>query len=317
MVLTVQAVSGDILLDGVAARVNDRTITVADVLTAMEPVRRKLLDNFEGEALMERLDAAYDSALTLLVDRALILEAYEAQEQKIPEWAVDNRVNEILHDVFNDDREALLASLTRENLTFEEWREEVREHMVVAAMRAANVDQKVQVPPLAVRRAYEAGKDGFRTPERVKLRMIVLKKAGDPKAAEAKRQQAEALRRKLVEGQDFAMLARQVSEGSQASAGGDWGWIEPAKMLRRELAEAALELEPSSVSRVIETDEEIYILKSEGRKEASVTPFDEVRQQIEKRLRAQQKERLYDAWIEQLSGGARIERVDRDPFPSP
>jgi len=314
LVLVPCVVGADTLIDGVAAQVNEHSITIGEVLTAMDPVRRKLAETVEGEELARRLRKAYGNALTMLIDRRVILVAYEEQQQKLPEWAIDNRVKEIISDLFDGDRKALLESLAKENLTFEEWREEVSDHMAVASLRAFNVDQRVQIAPSALSRAYRERVEQFRTPERVKLRMIVFKKPASKQEASEKRRLAEDVRNKLAQGQDFALLAKTLSEGSQASSGGDWGWIEPEKILRPELAKAALSLAPSEVSEVIETADEIYILKSEGRKESSVTPFADVRQELEQDLRRAERERLYSNWIGRLKERACVTVFDRDPF---
>ena len=51
---------------------------------------------------------------------------------------------------------------------------------------------------------------------------------------------------------------------------------------------------------MIDTGDELYILRLEGRKEASVTPFEQVAKEIEDDLKKQENERLYTAWIARL-----------------
>ncbi|MDP6848894.1 MAG: peptidylprolyl isomerase, partial [Kiritimatiellia bacterium] len=100
-------------------------------------------------------------------------------------------------------------------------------------------------------------------------------------------------------GEDFAKVAVEVSKGTHAADGGDWGWVKP-EFLRSVLADATRELKPGKVSELIDTEEEIYILKVEERKEASVTPFGEVQSEIESELRRAEGVRLQSVWIESL-----------------
>jgi peptidyl-prolyl cis-trans isomerase SurA len=226
---------------------------------------------------------------------------------------VDQRVEEIVEDMFGGDRNALLEALARDRLTYEAWRETMRDQLVVGSMRSANVDQLVHVAPGAVRAHYEAHPDDYQRPAKVKLRMVVL---GKPSAGEVARvrQEAEALCRRAREGEDMAVLARAHSEGTHARDGGDWGWIEPAQALRRELARAIAALATGAVSDVIETPEQFYILKVEARREASVAPFEDVQPEIERRMRREENERRMRVWLDRLRDRAYVQTFHVDPF---
>jgi len=302
-------------LDGVAAHVNEHVITVGDVLAALQAVIVQLRDTYRGNELREKLQTAYGDALEALVARRLILDAYEKQKKmRIPDWVVDNRVEEIVHSRFEGDRSALIAALSKEQIDYEEWREEIREHIVVSSMRGLMVERELRVSPALVRQTYEKNLDTYRRPRQVRVRMIVLKKEGEPEAVAAKRELAARLRRDLLAGRDFSGLAVAHSEGIHASKGGDWGWIEPAKTLRKELADAVNALKTGEIGDVIETPDELYILRVEGRKDASVAPFAEVQPKIERELRRKEGERLYGEWIERLRKQAYVKVFDIDPF---
>jgi peptidyl-prolyl cis-trans isomerase SurA len=233
----------------------------------------------------------------------------------IPDWVVDQRIEETIHNRFNGDRSALLEAMSREHLTYDEWRQQVANGVIVSAMRSENVDRHVQVSPLAVRRRYERDRDKYRRPATVNLRMISLRKGRSSEETALKREAAQDARRRLLAGEDFGVLARDLSEGLHAERGGDWGWTEPGD-LRSELARAQASVETGEISEIIETEDEFYILKIEGRKEESITPFDEVQPQIEEELRRRRAEVLYKEWIERLKRDAYVKVFDMDPFPS-
>ncbi len=302
-----------VLLDGVAAHVDRHAITVGEVLTVMEPVRRQLVTAHTGRDLRERLRQAYDEALQALIERRLVLDAYAAGPGRIPGWAVDRRAREALDESFEGDRAALLDALAREHLTYAEWRQRLEQQIVFSSMRTTSVEQHVTITPDAVARYYEDHRDTFRTPERVHVRLIMLRRTGA--APLATRADAEALAARLAAGEDFATLARERSSGVHAAAGGDWGWVEPA-VLRPELAGALEGLTPGEVSPVIETAGEYYLLKLEGRQAATVQPFLEAQADIERRLRIARVQELYDAWITRLRADAAVQVVDngRAPF---
>jgi peptidyl-prolyl cis-trans isomerase SurA len=294
-------------VDGVAAYVNKNTITIADVMAAIEPVRRQLIATCKGDELKAKLRTAFDDGRQSLIEKRLILDAYAKQEARVPEWAIDQRVEELITDMFKGDRSNLMAELAKEQLTYEEWRNEVRDHMVVASMRAANVEQNVKVAPGAVRAYYEAHLSDYQTPAKVKLRMIVIKKGDTAGQDEAKRRLAVDLRDQARKGADFGALAKRSSEGSHAEEGGDWGWVQPEKDLRAELARAIQPLKPGETSDVVEISGDFYILKIESRAPSAVAPFEQVQPQVERQLRQQEGERLYHAWIQRLKANAYVQ----------
>ncbi len=298
-------------VDGVAAYVNEHVITLSDVMVLIEPVRRQLMQKYRGEALQERLDEAFDRALSTLVDRFLVLDAYEKQGGRLPDWVVDQRAEEMIDDMFDGDREVLMRALQAEKMTYEEWRETIERQMIVQSMRSANVDQYVQITPGRVRSYYEGHADEFRQPAQVHVRMIVLTPEQVAEHQDRK-DRADELIKRARGGEDFGNLATQFSGGSQAKAGGDWGWIDPALELRGELAQLVESTETGRVSDAIQIADNLYIIKVEGRREATIAPLNEVYTQIERDLRQKEIQSGYAIWVARLREDAFVKIVSPD-----
>lgn len=313
LLIAVPLHGAQVLLDGVAAYVNNAVITVSEVNAAMEMQKQQLEVRFSGDELKARLAKGYGDTLNLLIDRRLILNAYEKQKLKIPESAVERRVNEIINERFDNDRALLLRELAQDRMTYDEWRAKVREQMIFGAMRHEFVDKYVNVSPVAARKFYDANQDRFRTAGKAHLRMIVIEKGGSAESAAAKRAVAEDAMKRLRAGEDFAAVAKAVSEDSKAAEGGDWGWVEP-KLLQSKLAELAQRLQPRQFAGPVETDKTFYILLCEGVQNAAVAPFDEVRASIERDLGDEEAKRLYKAWIGRLRAEAYINIKSEIPF---
>jgi peptidyl-prolyl cis-trans isomerase SurA len=302
-----------VLLDGVAAYVNEQAVTVGEVLAALEPVRRQLAGRFSGEELQAKLRKAYGDTLNSLVEQRLILDAYERQPMKLPEWAPDQRVDQIIHEKFDGDRSALLQQLAAEGLTFDEWRKEVENYLVTGVMRREHVEQYVHVAPSAVEAQYAADVDRYTIPAKAKLRMILVEKDAASEDHRERRERAEAALARLQAGADFVDVAREVSADSRAAEGGDWGWVE-LSMLRLEVAHAVRDLEAGETTPLIETQDGFYIVKCEGRQQQRARPFEEVRSSIERDLERAESERLYEAWISRLKSQASVRILAVDPF---
>jgi len=286
-------------IDGYAATVNNQVITVGEVLAFVQPVRMQLETTYEGKELKEKLQEAYESALESLIERALIIEEFKAAGGQLPDRLIDDQISIFIKGQFKGDRAAFLEALAEERMTLDEWREQTRERLYVTIMRRKEVTDKVVISPAQIRDVYEANIDKYRIPEQVHMRMLVLHRGDTHEDQTVKREEAEQIRDKLLDGEDFIELTKENSEGIKASQGGDFGWIEP-ESLRPELATVAHTLDVGRISEIIETEDEIYIIKIEGRKSESITPFDEVSGEIEKELRDEAEERLYVNWIKRL-----------------
>lgn len=299
--------SNRIPMDGYAATVNGRVINVRETLNAMQPLERRLQQSFKGEDLAVRVEEAFTNTLEALIERELIVDAFHRMQGTIPDNVVQNRMNEIERTRFNGSRANLLKALEAEALTMDEWRESLRETMIVAFMRNREVEDKVMVSPQAVRDAYELNIENYRLPPQVELRMIALNRGQTEEEQAVKMKHADEIRRRLLDGHDFADMARRMSEGAKADVGGYWGWIDPDSR-RQELAEAIRALEPGSISPIVTAGEMLYIIKVEGRRAAAQLPFEEVQDKIYDELRRNQSIQLYNAWIQRLKNNAYIRR---------
>lgn len=295
-------------VEGCAAQVNDRMITVTEVRAAMLPIERRLRETSQGVELDSQLAETYNKTLEALIERELILDAFQQQKGlSVPDKLVQSRTEEIVRTKFGNNRAAFRKALDEDGLTLAEWQDNLKKSMIVAFLREQEVDRKVSVSPQAVREAYEKASETFRTPAQVHLHLIMINAGQTDEEKALKRKFADEVRRRLKAGESFGELARQVSEGARAQDGGDWGWIDPASR-RPELAAAIRALKPGEISEVIPAGEELYILKVEGQRDATVVPLEKVQDTLRIELEKQESKRLYDAWMARLKQKAFIKK---------
>lgn len=177
---------------------------------------------------------------------------------------------------------------------------------------------------------YDEHRERFALPRTVEARHILLRlEAGaGAEAVEATRARLAELRRRILEGADFAALAREVSEDPGSR---DQGGLLPA--FRREdvvspFAEAAFGLAPGEVSEPVRTPFGWHLIRVERVNPERTRPFAEVREEIAERLRRErartlaydQAEALYDAALAagdlaRAAAELRLETVTTDFFP--
>jgi len=284
-------------IDGYAAIVNDKVITVGKVMEAILPDEERLRMSYSGRELAQKRAEAFSNGVQRLVEQQLIVEEFKKNGGVYPERLVNDRVNEIIRDRFHNNRAEFLAALAEQHLTLEEWTEGIRDRLIVSGLRREEVGDRIRVTPADVREAYEKQKAArFVSKEKVRLRVIAMRKGAD---AESTRQDAIVLRGRIIGGADFSELARQYSTGMKSAEGGDLGWMDTAD-LRKEMQDAVSKLKPGDVSDVVDSGDDYFILKLEERQASETVPFEDARPKIEEELKQAEAERLYSAWMERL-----------------
>ncbi len=299
------AVAEPMIVDAVAADVGGRHITVAEV---MEAARDSISAEgaISATALAEKLPGAYADALTNLVTRQLILIKYDQAKQKLPNWMLNRRVEAIIDEHFGGDRSLLVSMLAQRGLSYEKWRKKIEEDSIITAMRSQFVDQGIVVKPEDILAVYERDYANRKLPGPVRAALILLR-PDEGQSPEAAVSNAVVLAKDLQSGKDFAATARRLSKDPHARDGGDWGYIDPAEEFRKELADALSSLKPGQVSDpVVIGSDYIYILKKIDESKDLSIPFDSVRDEIERTLRADAGAERFDAWIDSLQKATTI-----------
>src|SRR5262249_30710501 len=147
------------------------------------------------------------------------------------------------------DRATLTKTLQAQGITYESYRQQIRDDIIYNYMRQKNVSSAVLVSPAKIERFFAMNESQYKLGDQVKLRMIVLKNPS-PSGNDEVRKLAQEILTKIDEGASFSEMASIYSQGSSAAEGGDWGWVE-SKVLNKGLSEIAFGLKPGQRSSVI------------------------------------------------------------------
>jgi parvulin-like peptidyl-prolyl isomerase len=211
LVVAVLALSGTLraadIIDGVVAIVNSNVITYSQVMELVQPVDRELRRSFSGQELEDQRRKAQEDALNTLIERALIVQEFDAKGYKIPESYVEGQINNRIATEFGGNRAAFIKTLEAENLTLSQFRDQERERIIIEVMRDQRSRKAMVVSPYKIEKYYQDHIDEFKVGDQVKLRMIYIKRS-EPVAA-------------VTSGQDTASVTNQpASTNSEAAVGG-------------------------------------------------------------------------------------------------
>ncbi|MFA7369283.1 MAG: peptidyl-prolyl cis-trans isomerase [Kiritimatiellales bacterium] len=290
-------------VDGYAARVDSTVITYGEVRESIGPYLQQIGRKYKGKELAGRIQSAYIDAREALIEEALLKAETKTLGVSLPEKVIDDEINRLIRERFNNDRALLSRALADRRMTFEEWKQEVADQITVRVFYNQEVTRRAGVSAQAVRAEYERTKADYSVPFRVKYHFILLNKGRTDEDRAAKRKLAEGTLQKLRAGADFMAVAKEVSEGDIDDA----PWRNPDD-IRAELRPALLKTPAGQISGLIETPDNFYIVKIEERREEGCTPFEEVQKTIESKLLDTERKRLNDVLIERLAAKHFVER---------
>ncbi len=177
-----------------------------------------------------------------------------------------------------------------------------RTNEIMATFAETAIAREIPEGEAAAREYYESHKSEY---ERVRARHLLIRTKGSPipprpgakvLSDEEGAAKAESLRQKILSGSDFAAIAKAESDdAASTTSGGDLGWFKRGQMVPA-FEEAAFQLKPGEISKLVKTPFGYHILKLEGRE---WEPFDQVKPSLEEKLRA---ENLQKALTELLDG---------------
>lgn len=296
----VPALAQQQLDNGIRAIVNAKVITQYQVVMNAAPAVDFIRRQYAGKPdLRLKIEEAYTNSLRQLIDRAMIAHDFEASGFKLPEPIVEDYVRSRMKEQFGD-RTEFIKTLKAEGKSFEQYKEEARQRIIVGALEEKNVGKATIVSPLKLERYYDQRKEEFKLEDQIKLRVIVLDSSSAP-SPEARRKLADEIRAKIVAGAAFAEMASIYSTGSQRTDGGDWGWGDRAA-IRKDLADIAFNMEPKQLSPVLELNDGFYLFLVEDKRTAHYRPLSdpEVRAKLEKELLLEERKRLQDRYVKKL-----------------
>lgn len=160
-----------------------------------------------------------------------------------------------------------------------------------------------------MKKYYEDNKDDFYT-DTVTASHILIKtqddegnELSDTKKKEAKKKAEEVLA-KVKAGEDFAELAKEYSEDSSASSGGDLGTFGRGQMVT-EFEDAAFAMNAGEISDIVETEYGYHIIKVTDRVNKQES-YEDVKDKIKSTLVSEK----YAEYIEKLREDSDIEEKE-------
>ena len=208
---------------GKIAVVNGSVITQEDFDREMSRVQRQFLNM--GKHLNDsQMPKIKKEVLENLIGFELLYQESQKKAIKIDEATINEQVM-TLKKRFPSEAE-FKSALTKVNLSEVAIKNQIARGLAIEQLIGTYVTKKDTVSDQEIKAFYESHPGLFKQPEQVRASHILIKV--DPQANEVKRAEAQKkikeIQQKLQKGEDFATLAKALSEGPSKAEGGDLGY---------------------------------------------------------------------------------------------
>jgi peptidyl-prolyl cis-trans isomerase SurA len=255
------------LVDRVVAVVGDSVILESDVQEQIER-RRAFGEPIPSE--QEALAVVKREELEGLVNEMLLLQAAKRDSIMISPEDIQSQVNAAIAEQERrfGTRAAFEQALQREGMTLEQYRRTVERGVHRSGLQRqwiAGVQRTRRPPPISddeIRSFFQQrGEELGSRPETVEFDQVVLGPRPSEEARNAALTEANEIRARLVDGEDFAQLARRLSaDPGSRERGGELGWFRRGRMVP-EFDRVAFALRPGEISQVVETSFGFHIIR--------------------------------------------------------
>ena len=241
-------------------------------------------------------------------DKRELLEK-EILESMITEKIVLQRAQELNLSVSNTELEKKLIDirkdygdiffdlLRQQNVRYEDWREELRKEMLWNKLVAADVNASIRISEDEAENYFKKNPGMCKREASVRASQIVV---GDA-------QKADEIKARLQKGEDFAVVATQVSTGPEAVRGGDLGLISRETM-PEPLDKTLFNLPVGKISPVVKSAYGYHIFKVTDIQPARTRPFPDCKEDVMAAIRAHKEEAAFTVWLEGLKMKAIVKK---------
>ncbi len=204
--------------------------------------------------------------------------------------------------------QALKDALAAEHLTLEQYKADLKEQLLLLKLVNREVRSGILIDEAELLDYYKRHPGSFSEPESFKVSQIFFRLPADAKPSTVSDVKAKALRvlELLQKGGDFRELARQYSEGAEATSGGNLGYFK-AGHLFPEMDQAISKLQVGQFSGLIQSPSGFHILLLDEKKPAQPKPFEAVKDEVREAVYQQRSDELYQQWIKDLWATAYVE----------
>jgi foldase protein PrsA len=295
------------LPEGVAASVNGKNITVADI---DERVERQINANPSIMATKDQAMAKENlkaQALEDIINMSITLGEADKKGIEITDKEYDTDLKDLMKKNGIKNEESLRKILKDKKISYESFKKDYIERAKIKKL-ADVLTKGLKVTDKEVETYYKKNKASFDTPVQVKVQHILvddLKKANEVLS-------------KLKKGEDLGELAASYSTDPGSKTNKGIYDLAPVTQYVPEFKEACLSLKIGEYTKKpVKTDYGYHIVKLLDKKEGKESKFAEVKKEIQTNLLEEKKNKFLDDWIKKQRDASKVVKAQVSPVTTP
>ena len=302
------------ILEQIVVKVNGEIITKTEFeqrqVLALR-ARNQQSGALQGDALRQAIAEITPQLIVEAVDELLLLQRGKELGFKMTDQQYQSIVEQIRKENRLESDEAFQAALKQEGMTTVELRRNLERQVIISNVQRQEVMQKVAFNEAEGRKYHAEHIDEFTKPGTVTLRELFVMVPGDGKSVnvgadeEAKRK-IDDIRRRIMDGEDFAKVAAEVSEAPSRANGGLIGPLSRTE-LSSSMQQLLQGLKPGDVSPAVRMPRGYALFKFETETQPQVMSPEEASNEIQNRLWEQKRKVELDRYLARLRSQASIE----------
>jgi peptidyl-prolyl cis-trans isomerase C len=305
--LSVPSSAGEKALSGdKVATVNGSVIDRSEFNREVDNVQHRL-EKQERQLDDSELEKVKKETLENLINRELLYQEGEKRGIKIESQAVDDQFGNLKKQFPSE--EEFKDTLDKMNLSEAGLKSELNRRLTIQKFIEDEIVKKTVVSEEDTKTYYSENPKLFQIPEQVRASHILIKiesPADESKKTQA-RKKIEQIQQQLQKGEDFAALAKKLSECPSATNGGDLGYFSRGQMVQP-FEKASFSLKPGEVSDIVETRFGFHLIKVVDKKAETTLDYGTAKEKISQYLKNQKVQQEVDQLIDQLRAKAEIKR---------
>ncbi len=288
---------------GPVATVNGVSIPAEDFLREMSAAIGRLQRQLPPEQLAQMQPRIQEQVVEQMIARQLLIQEANRQQLQITPEEIENSRKRL--EASLPPGLTLEQILAQRNVTEEQFQREFGDEVRITKLIEGATSNKLHVADEEVTTFYEENRERFKQPETATARHILVA-VEDEAAKETKRAEAEAIRKRLLDGEDFAAVAREKTDdpGSRETGG---LYTFPRGQMVPPFEEAAFSQPFDEIGPLVETQFGFHIIKVEKREPGRDVPLDEVRSNVVAFLRTRKAPEAVQEYLGTLRTNAQVE----------
>jgi len=293
-----------------AATVNGVKILMTDLEAIMAMSMGGGMGSKHQGGVPEMDEAAKNDLRAKMLSQMIDGEILYQESLKFPVEDLDAKADAQYADILKryEKEEDFIKEIESNNLTVDKVILNIKKNISIQNYVESEVMSKIEISEDALKKHYDDNKRQFEKEETIKASHILIKV--DAAATDAQKKEAYnkilAIKSRIDKGEEFAVVAKETSEGPSAPKGGDLGYFNKGMMVKP-FEDVAFKTDLNKVSDVVETQYGFHIIKVTEKMAAETKSFEDVKEVISENLKRKDFQTTITKILEELKAKSKVD----------